>query len=41
MNGVILYKSKYGATKKYANWLSEETRFPMIETTKAKIDKIL
>lgn len=40
MNGVILYKSKYGATKKYANWLSEETRFPMIETTKAKIDQI-
>ena len=27
MNGIILYQSKYGATKKYAQWLSEETGF--------------
>ena len=27
MNGVILYQSKYGATKRYAEWLSEETGF--------------
>lgn len=27
MNGVILYQSKYGATKKYAMWLSDETGF--------------
>lgn len=37
MNGIILYRSKYGATKKYAEWLSEETGFPCIETKKAKI----
>lgn len=40
MNGVILYKSKYGAIKKYANWLSEETGYPIVETTKAKINEI-
>lgn len=37
MNGIILYQSKYGATKKYARWLSEETGFPCIETKRAKI----
>ncbi|MEE3394895.1 MAG: flavodoxin domain-containing protein [Candidatus Onthomonas sp.] len=40
MNGVILYQSKYGATKKYASWLSEETGFPAVETKKAKIEEI-
>ena len=40
MNGVILYQSKYGATKKYADWLSEETGFPCIETRKADIHEI-
>ena len=40
MNGVILYQSKYGATKKYADWLSEETGFRCIETRKADIDDI-
>ena len=35
MNGVILYQSKYGATKRYAEWLSEETGFQCIETKKA------
>lgn len=40
MNGVILYQSKYGATRKYASWLSEETGFPTVETKKAKIGQI-
>lgn len=40
MNGVILYQSKYGATRKYASWLSEETGFPTVETKKAKIEEI-
>ena len=25
--GIILYQSKYGATKKYAGWLVEETGY--------------
>lgn len=34
--GLILYQSKYGATKKYADWLVEKTNFDCIETAKAK-----
>lgn len=40
MNGVILYQSKYGATKRYADWISEETGFDCIETKKAKIEVV-
>ena len=40
MNGIILFQSKYGATKKYAEWISEETGFECIETKKADIKKI-
>lgn len=36
-NGIILYQSKYGATKKYADWLAQKTNFTVIETAKAKI----
>lgn len=35
--GIILYQSKYGATKKYADWLVEETGYDCIETKNAKI----
>lgn len=37
MKGIILYKSKYGTTKKYAGWLSEATGFEMLETSKATV----
>lgn len=40
MSGIILYQSKYGATKKYAEWLSEATGFSTIESRKAKIDVV-
>lgn len=39
--GIILYQSKYGATKKYADWIREETNFDMIETKKASIKDVL
>ena len=35
--GIILYQSKYGATKKYVDWLMEATGFNVIETKKAKV----
>lgn len=38
--GIILYQSKYGATKKYANWLAEQTEFTCIETSKADINQL-
>lgn len=37
MKGIILYQSKYGATKKYVDWLKEETRFDVEESKKADI----
>lgn len=40
MSGIILYQSKYGATKRYADWLAEETRFDCMETKKAKIETV-
>lgn len=38
--GIILYQSKYGATKKYADWLAEETGYDCIETKIAKADNL-
>jgi len=35
--GIILYQSKYGATKKYADWLVEETGFDCMETKKTTL----
>ena len=40
MEGIIIYKSKYGATKKYADWLSDKTGFEKVEVDKAKIEDI-
>lgn len=33
--GIILYQSKYGATRKYAQWLQESTGYECVETKKA------
>lgn len=40
MKGIILYQSKYGATRKYAAWLAEATGFACVETRKAKIEQV-
>ena len=40
MKGIILYTSKYGATKRYADWLAEETGFGCMETGKATIGDV-
>ena len=40
MKGIIIYKSKYGSTRKYAGWLKEATGFEMVEADKAKIDEV-
>ena len=34
MKGLIIYKGKYGATKQYAQWLSEGTDFTCIDADK-------
>ncbi len=38
--GIVIYQSKYGATKKYVDWLIEETKYDCIETKQAKIKDI-
>lgn len=40
MEGIVIYKSKYGATKKYAEWISEATGFPSVTTKEADIDEV-
>ena len=39
MTGMIIYKSKYGATKKYAEWISEATGFPCVPVKDVNIDE--
>lgn len=38
--GIIIYQSKYGATKKYVKWLIEITNFDFVETKKAVLNKV-
>lgn len=38
MNGVIVYKSKYGSTAEYAEWLREETGFEVFDTKQCPKD---
>lgn len=40
MSGIIIYKSKYGSTRKYAEWLKEATGFEMAEAGKIKIGEV-
>lgn len=40
MSGIILFQSKYGAAKKYAEWLSEATGFSCVETKHADLDSV-
>ena len=37
MNGIVLYQSKYGAAKKYAEWIADAAGFECMEVKKANI----
>ncbi|KAA9035656.1 hypothetical protein FW778_20750 [Ginsengibacter hankyongi] len=40
LNGLIIYNSKYGATRQYAEWLAQALKIPLIrsgETTAAQV----
>jgi len=37
MNAIVIYKSKYGATQKYAEWISEALGCDMAETKKISV----
>lgn len=36
-SGIIIYQSKYGATRKYVDWLKEETGYDCIEAKNARV----
>lgn len=38
--GIVIYRSKYGATKRYARWLAETLNFEMKEIKQSKIGEI-
>ena len=40
MKGIVLYRSKYGATRRYADWIAEETGFDCAETGKTGIGAV-
>ena len=40
MSGIVVYKSKYGATKKYAEWLAEATGFEAVSVKEADINEV-
>ena len=39
--GIVIYRSKYGAAKKYAGWIAEKTGFDCLETSKAEIGALV
>lgn len=32
MKGIVIYQSKYGATRQYAHWIGSELNMPVVET---------
>lgn len=38
--GIIIYKSKYGTTKKYAEWLAKEIQYDIVEITKTNTKQV-
>ena len=37
MNGIIIYRTTYGSTKKYAEWIAEETGFALYSSADPEI----
>lgn len=40
MKSIVIYKSKYGSTKAYAEWIAEELGCELLDAKKAKTDKL-
>lgn len=41
MNTIVIYKSKYGSTKTYAEWIKEELNCDIADTKSVSIDDLL
>jgi len=40
MNGLVIYKGKYGATKQYAMWIGKELQLPVASADRFPIDEL-
>ena len=40
MNAIVIYKSKYGSTKTYAEWIAEELSCKAVDAKQVKIDDL-
>jgi menaquinone-dependent protoporphyrinogen IX oxidase len=40
MKGVILYKSKYGATRQYMDWLASELQLPLVKAEEFDLENL-
>ena len=40
MNGLVIYKGKYGATKQYAMWIGQELQLPVASADRFPIDEL-
>ncbi len=40
MSKIVVYKSKYGSTKQYAEWISKELLCPIVDAKKVKIEDL-
>lgn len=41
MNGIVIYKTKYGSTKQYAEWISEELGIKAVDAKSVKAEDLL
>lgn len=40
MNGLVIYKGKYGATKQYAMWIAQEMQLPVASADRFPVDEL-
>ena len=40
MNGLVIYKGKYGATKQYAMWIGQELKLPVASADRFPVDEL-
>jgi len=40
MKGIVIYKSKYGSTRKYAEWISESTGYECVDAGKVNVNDL-
>lgn len=40
MKGLIIYKSKYGATRQYAHWIGNDLNFAVVDVRKVMIERL-